>query len=122
MDHYLGVRQDDALARCASSKQNRPHRRCKPHADGGNIALDVLHGVIDGEAGRNRASRRINVERDILIGINRFQVQKLCNYRIRNGVVNGLTQENDALIEQTGIDIIAALTAGRLLHNVWHKS
>jgi hypothetical protein len=49
-------------------------------------------------------------------------VQKLCNYRIRNGVVNGLTQENDALIEQTGIDIIAALTAGRLLHNVWHKS
>ena len=118
MDHYLGVRQDDTLARCTSSKQNRTHRRCKPHADGRNIALDVLHGVIDCHTGRYAAAGTVDIHLDILVRILCFQIQQLGHDQAGGGIIHFFAQEDNAVIQQTGKDIIGPLAAVGLLNNI----
>src|SRR5205823_11701739 len=51
------VRQGEALARRPRAQQELAHRRRHPDTKRGHVAADVLHGVVDGEAGVDRAAR-----------------------------------------------------------------
>ena len=51
-----GVRQGVALARRARAQQELAHRRGQAHADGGDVAADELHRVVDRHARRDRAA------------------------------------------------------------------
>ena len=118
MDHDLRVRQRQTLALRAGREQKRAHRRSQADTDGGNIRLNVLHGVIDGETRSHTAAGAVDIKLDVLIGILRLQIQQLRHDQAGGGVIDLLGQHDDAVVEQAGKNVIRALPAGGLLDNV----
>ena len=51
VDHYLAVRESEALSLCAGRKKERTHACRHADADRRYIAFDVVHRVIDSESG-----------------------------------------------------------------------
>ena len=66
-------------------------------ADGAHNRLDVLHRVIDGQSGAHRTTRRVNVERDILIRIGALEMQELRDDGICRSVRNLFAKEDDTV-------------------------
>ena len=64
--HDPGVRQGVALARRAGAEQELAHRGGQAHAHRGDVAADELHGVVDGHARGDRATRAVDVQPDVL--------------------------------------------------------
>ena len=118
MDHDLRVGQRDALALRAAGEQERAHARRHADADGGNVALDILHGVIDRHAVGDAAAGAVDVELDVLIGILRLQIEHLGDDQAGCGGVDLLAEENDAVVEQAGENVIGPLAAAGLLDNI----
>ena len=58
-------------------EQQRAHAHRDADADGGHVGLDELHRVVDRQAGVHRAAGRVDVERDVLVGVLALQVQEL---------------------------------------------
>jgi hypothetical protein len=54
--HDPGVGQRVALALGAGAQQELAHRGGEAHADGGHVGADEVHRVVDGHAGRDRAT------------------------------------------------------------------
>ena len=121
MDHDHGVGQAEALALRAARQQHGSHGSGHAHADGGDVGLDEVHGVQDGKTGIDLAAGRVNVERDVLLGILALEMQQLRDDQVGRHRVDLLAQEDDAVVEQTGIDVVAALAAGRLFDDVGHE-
>jgi hypothetical protein len=88
-------------------------------AVGVNIARQKLHGVVDGESGRNTAPRRIYVKVDILFGVRHLKEQQLSNDQIRHHIIDWGAEKDDAINEQTRINVVATFTAARLLDYHW---
>ncbi len=104
-----------ALALGAGREQERAHRGRLPHADGRHSGLHVLHGVVDREAGRDRAARRVDVEDDVLVGVFGLEEQHLGDDDVGDVVVDRRAEEDDAVLEQARVDVVAALAAVGLL-------
>ena len=51
MDHHARVRQAEALALGAAGEQHRAHAGRLADADGADVGLDELHGVVNREPG-----------------------------------------------------------------------
>ena len=98
MNHDLGVRQDEALARRAAGQKGHAHGCRHAQANGGHVALHELHGVVDGEARRHAAARSVDVERDILFGIGAFEMEHLRDDGVRHMVIDRLAEEDDAVV------------------------
>src|SRR5205814_1574109 len=60
VDHDAGVREREALALAPRREQPGGHAGRLPDAQGRHLGLDVLHGVVDREAGGHRAPRRVD--------------------------------------------------------------
>lgn len=69
-----------------------------PDAGGGDGAGDVGHGVVDGEAGVDGATRGIDVEMYGLFGRFGFEVDELCLYTGRDGIIDRSGEEDDAFL------------------------
>ena len=61
----------------AGGQQHRGDRRRLADARGLHVGTDELHGVVDGEAGGDRAARAVDVEQDVLVGILGLEEQHL---------------------------------------------
>ena len=122
MDQDLGVRQGKALALGAAGQQERAHRGRHSDADGGDIALDVVHRVVDGHAVGDGAAGAVDIEVDVLLGVLTLEVEQLCHDHAGGGGVDILAQHNDAVVQQAGEDVIAALTARSLFDNIRYKA
>src|SRR5205823_11976437 len=61
------------------------------------------------------AAGRVDVEVDVLVGVLALQVQELGHDQVADGVVDGRTQEHDALLQQPRIDVERTLPAVGLL-------
>ena len=88
-----------------------------------HVGLDELHRVVDREAGVDRAARRVDVERDVLVGVLRLEVEHLRHDEVGDHVVDGVAEEDDALVEQARVDVEFALATGGALddhRNQWH--
>ena len=121
VDHHHRVRQAEALALRTVREQHRSHRGGHAHADGGHIGLDEVHRVENRKTGVDLASRRVDVERDILLGILALQMQQLRDNQVRGHRVDLLAQKDDAVVQQARIDVVAALAARRLLDDVGNQ-
>ena len=117
MDEHTRIGQREALRLLAGREQHRGHRRGLAEADGLDIGLDVLHRVVDGQSGRDRAAGRVDVDGDVLLGILGLEEQQLRDDQVRDVVVDGLAEEDDVVFEQTGVDVVGALAARRLLYD-----
>ena len=115
VDHDLAVGQGDPLALGTGGEQEGTHRGGHTDADGGHVALDEVHGVVDGHACGDRAAGAVDIEGNILVGILRLQEEELGNHQRGGCVVDLIRQENDAVVEQAGVDVVSALAAAGLL-------
>ena len=122
VDHDFGIGQSHTLALGTCAQQKRTHGGGHAHTDGGNIALDILHGVIDGHASRDAAAGAVNVKLNILVRILCLQIQQLRHNQGSRGIIDLFGQENNAVIQQTGENIIAALAAAGLLNNIGNQT
>ena len=121
MDHDLRIRRDETLARGTRSSKHGGHGSGHAHANGGHIAANELHGIVDGQTRAHAASRGVDVERDIFLGIGALKVQELRDNDVRDVVVDSAAQEHDAVVEQSRINVIRALAARRLLDDVRNR-
>jgi hypothetical protein len=87
----------------ASSRDPDAHRR--------HVGLDELHRVVDRQPGVDRAARRVDVDRDVLVRVLRLEVQQLRDDEVGDLVVDRAAEEDDALVEQARVDVELALTA-----------
>ena len=121
MDHDLAVGKCESLALCTCGKKECAHGRCHSDADGGNVALNEVHSVVNCKPCRNRSSGAIDVKADVSIGIFGFEIQKLCYNKRCCNVIYFVSEEDDSLVEKTGIDIVRPLTAVCLLYDHWYQ-
>ena len=63
---------------------------------------NVLHRVVDGQPGVDLAARRVDVERDVLVGVLRLQEEELADDEVRQLVVDRPPEEHDPVAEQPG--------------------
>src|SRR3954451_20298588 len=117
VDEDLRVWQRHALALRAAGQQQRAHRHGDADADRRHVGLDELHRVVDREAGVDAAARRVDVDRDVLVGVLALQMEQLGHDEVCDLVVHRRPEENDALVEQTGGDVERAFTTRGLLDN-----
>jgi hypothetical protein len=115
VDQDLRVGQRHALAGRAARQQQGAHRHRDADADRLHVRLDELHRVVDREARVHRAARRVDVDRDVLVGVLGLEVQQLRHDEVRDLVVHGCPQEDDALVQQPAVDVEGALASRRLL-------
>jgi hypothetical protein len=54
---------------------------------------------------------------DVLVGVLGLQVEDLGDDEVCDLVVDRLAEEDDPLAKQTGVDVVRALAASRLLHH-----
>ena len=123
VDQDAAVRQRHALAGRAAGEQQRAHAHRDAEADRLHVGLDELHRVVDREAGIDDAAGRVDVERDVLVGVLALEVQQLCDDEVGDLVVDGRADEDDALVEQARVDVERALAASALLddhRDEWH--
>src|SRR6202050_2796733 len=122
----LGVGQRHALAMRTPGQQQRAHRHRDTDADRLHVGLDELHRVVDRESRVNRSARRVDVQRDVLLGVLGLEVQQLGDDQVGDLVVHGRAQEDDPLVEQAAVDVERPLASRRLLDhhgNKWaHRS
>src|SRR3954451_18970261 len=115
VDQDLGVRQRHPLSFRAAGKEERAHRHRGADTDGLHVGLDELHRVVDREPVVDRAPRRVDVDRDVLVGILGLQVQELRDDQVGDLVVDGRAEKDDPLVEQAGVDVERALASRGLL-------
>src|SRR6266536_2705991 len=117
MDHDVGIRQRKTFAFRACAKEHSRHTRSHPKAVSRHVASEKLHRIIYRESCSHRAARRIDVDVDVLLGVFHLQKEKLSDDEIRNVIVHRRSDEDDTILEQPRIDIVAALAAASLLHH-----
>jgi len=64
---------------------------------------------------RHHAARAVDVERNVLVGVLRLQIEKLGDDQAGGRVVDLLRQEDDAVVQKAGENVIGTLSAARLL-------
>lgn len=94
------VGQRRTLAGRTAGQQDRRRRRRLAEADGHDVAVHVLHRVVDGEHVGHAAAGRVDVHRDVAVGILALQDQQLRHHVVGDGLVDGRADEDDALLEQ----------------------
>ena len=114
VDQHPGVREGEALAGRAGGQQHRGSRGGLPETDGGDVRLDVLHRVVDGEEGVDVAPRRVDVEADVPVGVLGLQVQQLGADQVGDRVIDRRADEDDVLLEEAGVGVERTLAAAGL--------
>ena len=113
MHHDPRVRQRVALALGAGAEQELAHRRGQAHADGRDVVGDVVHGVVDRHAGVDRATRAVDVQEDVGLGVLGGQQQQLGADRVGVLVAHLGAEEDDPLAQQPLVDVVVeAVHAG----------
>ena len=100
----------------AGAEQELAHRGGEAHADGADVGADELHGVVDGHAGGDRATGRVDVEPDVLLGVLALEVEELGGDQVGDLVVDLRAEEDDALLEQAVVDVLGRIAPGALGH------
>ena len=115
-----GVGEGGALALGAAGEEHRAHAGREADADGGDIGADELHRVVDGEARGDAAAGAVHVEGHVLLVVLAIEVEELGDDDVRDHRVDGRAEEDDALLEEEGVDVVGALAASIGLDDEGH--
>ncbi len=77
--------------------------------NGGDVAAQHLHGVVDGEQGGHVAAGGVDVEADVLARVLGLEVEELGDDQVGDVGVELGAEEDEALLEQAGPDVEGAL-------------
>src|SRR4029077_13128606 len=111
VDQDAGVGQREKHPLGAAGQEHGRHAGGQAHAHGGNPGADVAHRVVDREPGGHDATRAVDVNVDVLVGVFRGEEEQLRHDDIGDLVVDGGADEDDAVLEEAGGDVGGALTA-----------
>ena len=75
------------------------------HAYRAHRAADVVHCIVNGEAGAHAAARRVDVERDGLLRVVGFEEQQLGDDHGGHGLLDLAVQADDAFLQQAREDV-----------------
>src|SRR6201995_223607 len=95
-----GVRHGVPLTGGARGEQELPHAGGHAHRVGGHVVGHELHHVVDRQARVHRATRGVDVQRDVPRGVLSGQQQYLGGDPVRDVVVDLLAEEDDAVPQQ----------------------
>src|SRR5207302_6568045 len=115
VNHHARVREAVALAARAAGEEHGPHAGRLADADGADVRLDELHGVVDRQSRAHDAARGIDVERNVLVGVLGLEEQHLRDHDVGHVVIDLSHDEDHPLLEETGIDVISPLAPRGLL-------
>ena len=90
-----------ALTLCSCCKKNRTHRGGLTDAEGSDITLDELHGVVNRQPRRNRSTWAVDVNVDVLVPVVGDQKQDLGDHQIRGVILNSIADEDDPILQQS---------------------
>ena len=96
-------------------QEPRRHARRLPDADRRDLGLQVLHGVIDREPCCDRAPGRVDVDEDALLRILGLQEEELGHDQVGHVVVHRGPEEDDAVAQETGVDVVGPFATTGLL-------
>ena len=105
VDHDAGVRKRKTLSSGTGAKQDGGHGGGHSRADGRNIGVDVLHRVVDAQTRVDVTARRVQIDLDVTLRILRLEEQQLRLDDVGHVIVNRHTEEDDAVLHQTGKDV-----------------
>src|SRR4029077_15558911 len=111
VDEDLGVGQGHAHARVAARKKDRRAARGETRAQRGDLGTDVLHRVVYRQRRGERSARAVVVDLDVLLGSLVLQEQELRGHGARHVVVDDAAHEDDAVPEETRIDVVSPFAA-----------
>src|SRR5205823_11247657 len=111
MDQDAGVGQGEAHSLGTASKEDGRHAGGQAHADGGDPRTNVTHRVVDRQPGGDHAARAVDVDVDVLVRVLGGEKQQLRHDDVGDLVVDGRADEDDAVLEEPGVDIEGTLTA-----------
>ena len=120
MDHDVGIRQREPFALRPGAQQHRAHARGHADAIGDHVAGQELHRVVDRQPRRHRATGRVDVNVDILFRVFHLQEEQLRDHQIGHVIID-LADENDPILEQARVNVVAAFAPPGLLHHHWNK-
>ena len=109
MNHDAGVGQGKAFALSARAQQHSARAQRLTDAVSVHVAGQKLHRVVNRQAGGNVASRRIDIQVNVLFLIRHLQKKQLGNDYISHGIIYRRAQKNDPILEQTRINIVHSL-------------
>ena len=102
------MRELGRAKRLPGAPPREDHGRCRhphPDADGRHVGLDVLHHVVDRHARVGQASRRVDVEVDVPLGVLGLEEEHLRDDQVGHLVVDLLAEEDDPLAQQLRVDV-----------------
>src|SRR5215208_181582 len=118
VQEYARIRQGVPLVLGAGGQQEGPHRGGHAEGRSRNVGFDELHGVVDRKSCRDAAAGGVDVEVDVLLWVLALQVQELRHYGVGHLVIYGGPQEDDAVLQQSRVDVHGPLTTRTLFYNV----
>jgi hypothetical protein len=114
VNHDARVRQRVAFAFRAGRQQERSHARCESRTKRRYLRLDELHRVVDRKPVVNGPAWRIDIKKDVLVGVLGFQKQHLRDDQAGGLIVDGTDQKHDPLAQEPRINVISPLASTRL--------
>ncbi len=109
VDHDLGVLECEALLGSTTHENHGSSGGSHTKTNRRHVRLHVLHGVVHRERGGDLSTGRVHIERDVLLGIFLFQEEQLRDNGVGDIIVDRRTEEDDALFEEAGINVVHAL-------------
>src|SRR5258708_36066486 len=116
--HDTAVFQGRTLTFGACAHQYLSHRGCHPDTDGGYIRGDILHGIINPQAGVYAAPGAIDIHLNIPVPIRTVQEQQLGGDDIGHLIVDRVSQENNTIHHQPAVNVHHSHIHGAFLDNV----
>ena len=89
----------EALALSSGSQQDRSSTCCLAKTNRRNVILNELHRVVNREQSRDVATRTVDVDVDVFIGVFTLEVNQLCADQVGDGVVDRRANEKNVLFE-----------------------
>ena len=120
VDEDAGVGQGQALALAAGGQQHGRGGGGLPQAHRLHLRPDELHGVVDGGQGREGAAGAVDVHGDQAVGVLGLQDEELGHDVVGGGVVDLDAQEDDAVLEELGVGVLALEAVGGALLELRH--
>lgn len=117
VNHHFAVGKGKAFSLGTCGEQEGPHGSGQTDADGLHVGFDMLHRVVDGHARADGSAGGIDVQVNVLFRIFGGQEEELGNHEVGHLVVDGGAQENDPVLEKTGVDIVGSFAATGLFND-----
>lgn len=84
------------------------------------VTRDELHRIVNRETRRDGSSGGVDVDVDVFFRVSHLKEQKLGNDGIRHIVVNSGADEDNAVFQETGVNVKGSFAAAVLLHHHGH--